>query len=1034
MPPAIIAVGGAVLAGSAAYSAGIVIFGAALIAPGLAAAVVAGVGVLAVGFVSTALTPKAKAPDVSSFERQAQDNILTVRQAAAPRRVAFGRVRVGGVYTFLHTTGTDNNTLHSIVTVTGHPVRSLDALYLDDEVVPLDSNGDATGKYAGKVSVKFGLGTTAGDSAFHAALTAAVGSMWTADHLQAGCAKAYVKFVYGSDLFGGGLPNPSFVVSGYVGVEDPRVGTSPVTTGWMDNAALCIAQYMRDTARGMGYASDGIDEDALIAAANDCDEMVSRIEAAVAFTADATSNILTVADTSAKLRTGTRFQASNAGGSLPGGLSAATNYFWIPLTPTTGKAATSLANSRAGTAVDITSAGTGTHTLTVDAEPRYTLNGWFDTSEEPESLLPRLLSAMAGVKTETGGKVVLLAGVWRGATETIADSDLDGQVVSAHRRSRKDLFNGIKGTFVNPDDDWQPTDFPAVAPAAYLTEDGNERIWKDAALPYTDSPSMAQRIVRIDLEQTRRQQSATIPLNLKGMKHRAGDTVSVTNTKRGWSAKTFFISKWGAEPRGDAESLRIGTTVDITETDASVFAWMPATDEAQMTASPLTNLPDPFAATAPDDLVLSSGTAVLGVRLDGTVFSRIKVAWTAPLDAQVTSGGTIEVEYKKSAAATWRSGGAVRGDETEAFILDVDDGEAYDVRIRSRRGGALRAASDWVTESNHTVVGKTAPPSDVATLSANQNGITVNFVWSQIGDADLAGYEIRYMTAPFVWESAAVLTRVTRGTRITTAAVQPSPLANGGPEQAPWVFGIKAVDTSGNYSETEATKRLVVTNAFTVIADSQQWPLWTGTRDGWVRNPTTGNLNPSSDDSAATVEDFFAAYAANPPAESVYTTAEIDIGLDVAARVWTEANANVGPGEAGSADPTVEIDYHEAAGAYDGFESWAVGDATLRTAKGRVTIDQQSGASRLTGFNVTIDSQSRKETGTVVMSASPAGAMPVTFATPFASAPDVRVFPAGGTPRIGEPSAVTGTGFTALLWDLSGNPVNDTIEYEAEGV
>lgn len=48
---------------------------------------------------------------------------------------------------------------------------------------------------------------------------------------------------------------------------------------------------------------------------------------------------------------------------LPAGLSALTYYYFIKVSDTTGKLATSLANAVAGTAIDITSAGTGNHTI-----------------------------------------------------------------------------------------------------------------------------------------------------------------------------------------------------------------------------------------------------------------------------------------------------------------------------------------------------------------------------------------------------------------------------------------------------------------------------------------------------------------------------------------------------------------------------------------------------------------------------------------------------------------------------------------------
>jgi hypothetical protein len=91
------------------------------------------------------------------------------------------------------------------------------------------------------------------------------------------------------------------------------------------------------------------------------------------FTADAGTDTMTwtsTANNPSNILTGTRIQVSTTT-TLPAGLSAATNYYFIKVSDTTFKLATSYANAIAGTAIDITSAGTGTHTLT-RLLPRYT--------------------------------------------------------------------------------------------------------------------------------------------------------------------------------------------------------------------------------------------------------------------------------------------------------------------------------------------------------------------------------------------------------------------------------------------------------------------------------------------------------------------------------------------------------------------------------------------------------------------------------------------------------------------------------------
>jgi len=86
------------------------------------------------------------------------------------------------------------------------------------------------------------------------------------------------------------------------------------------------------------------------------------------FTADAATDICTSAKDieSYNIITGTAVTLTTTG-TLPAGLATATNYFIIHVSSTTFKLATTLANADAGTAIDITDAGLGTHTFaTVD--------------------------------------------------------------------------------------------------------------------------------------------------------------------------------------------------------------------------------------------------------------------------------------------------------------------------------------------------------------------------------------------------------------------------------------------------------------------------------------------------------------------------------------------------------------------------------------------------------------------------------------------------------------------------------------------
>lgn len=91
------------------------------------------------------------------------------------------------------------------------------------------------------------------------------------------------------------------------------------------------------------------------------------------FTADAGTDVCTWTSTAnipSNILTGTRVRLTTTT-TLPAGLATATDYYVIKVSDTTFSLATSYANAVAGTEIDITSTGTGTHTVTW-LLPRYT--------------------------------------------------------------------------------------------------------------------------------------------------------------------------------------------------------------------------------------------------------------------------------------------------------------------------------------------------------------------------------------------------------------------------------------------------------------------------------------------------------------------------------------------------------------------------------------------------------------------------------------------------------------------------------------
>ena len=205
------------------------------------------------------------------FSQELRDNLVTVRQPIAYWQYIYGRSRVSGALTFGHQSA--DGKLHLVVTFAGHVSTDIEAIQFNDEIVPLDGSGNATGKYADYVRIKKSLGAEAGQP-FPDLVTESEGK-WTDAHRQSGRTKIYVRLTFNIDKFPTGLPNITAIIKGRK-VYDPRSGL----TAWSDNPSLCQADFLCDPVAGLGavYANE-IDEAGLIAAANIDDEPVTLADA-----------------------------------------------------------------------------------------------------------------------------------------------------------------------------------------------------------------------------------------------------------------------------------------------------------------------------------------------------------------------------------------------------------------------------------------------------------------------------------------------------------------------------------------------------------------------------------------------------------------------------------------------------------------------------------------------------------------------------------------------------------------------------------
>ena len=224
---------------------------------------ISAVGYVAITAVTSwALSALAPKPDFGGLDSRGL--LVNSRDAIAPQDFVYGQIRKGGAITYYETTGTNNKFLHQIIVLAGHEVEEIGDIYINDEVVTLDTNGFVT---SAPWNSKIRINTHDGSQTTADADLLAESEQISAAFVGNGMAYLYVRMEYDQDVFANGIPLITAVVKGKK-VYDPRT----TTTVYSNNAALCIRDYLTTA---YGLSDSEIDDTVFSAAANVCDEDVN---------------------------------------------------------------------------------------------------------------------------------------------------------------------------------------------------------------------------------------------------------------------------------------------------------------------------------------------------------------------------------------------------------------------------------------------------------------------------------------------------------------------------------------------------------------------------------------------------------------------------------------------------------------------------------------------------------------------------------------------------------------------------------------
>tara|TARA_Y100000004_G_scaffold32520_1_gene34197 strand:+ start:2751 stop:5681 length:2931 start_codon:yes stop_codon:yes gene_type:complete len=417
-------------------------------------------------------------------------------------------------------------------------------------------------------------------------------------------------------------------------------------------------------------------------------------------------------------------------------------------------------------------------------------NAVVDTSLKVIDNVREFLKGCRGYLPYTSGKYKLIIEKTGSASVTLTEDDIIGgfNLQSADKNNK---YNRVIVSYVNPARNYQVDEaqFPPIDDSGLSSADQHANMKSadggfllEGRFDFKNLTStyQAEEMAEVILRRSREALKIDINCGLEAYRLEIADIVGVTHASLGFSAKNFRVIGMTFN-----EDYTIG--LSLVEHQDSHYTWASKT---QVSSTPTTNLPNPFAIQAPASITLSDELIEYS---DGVVITRLNILVGASTDQFVQY---YQVEAKQSTESDFKILG--KATQLNYEMLNVVDGKTYDVRVKAIN--ALGISSSYIS-SSRKIVGATDTPSDVPTLAVSMTGSDqMQLQWTPVTDLDVSFYTIRYqdVTSNASWNASTNLIQVARrkSNSVTVNA-------------RTGAFLIKAVDKLGNESANET---IVFTN------------------------------------------------------------------------------------------------------------------------------------------------------------------------------------------------------------------------------
>jgi len=671
-----------------------------------------------------------------------------------------------------------------------------------------------------------------------------------------------------------------------------------------------------------------------------------------------------------------------------------------------------------------------------------------DTSKKAIDNVKSFLRGCRGYLNFTAGKYNILIETSGSASISLTEDNIIGGI-SVTSKNKNSRYNRVIVNFINPDKSFQsdtaqfpPVDETGLASAdqhsTMKTADGGLLLEGRFDFSMINSPYQAQEMAEIILRRSRTSLDVSLKADATALDLAVGDLVNVTHATPSFSAKPFRV-----------QNLTINSdhtiNLQLTEHQDSYYTFG---TQQEVATIPNTTLPNPFSVQPPASVTLSDQLIQYN---DGTVIVALDITVGASPDQFVDF---FQVEYKLSSESDFII--YAQGSGLTHRVLNVIDQSTYNVRVKAVN--SLGVSSTYVSASR-TIVGATAPPSDVTDLSCNISGEEAHLSWEAVTDLDLAFYNLRFSekvdgTADWL-NSVALVEKISRpATSITVPARQGTYL-------------IKAVDKIGNVSPNATAIISNVTSAlnFNTITTQSEHPTFGGTFtdtvlvDGAIEldsselfDSASGNFDDETVrtfDSGATNADFLstgsyefadvidigAKHTARITASITQSADNPDDLFDARSGNFDDASSNFDGDAPVNQNAHLEIATSDDNVTYTDFRGFTIGEYEARYFKFKVVLISRDSATTpvVSEVTVTVDMKDRIFSGNDIVSGT--GTKSITFTNPFKSG-NFAIGITGQSMATGDYFTVSNktiNGFDVAFFNSSNAGVSKTFDFIAKG-